>query len=101
MQTQRYIELQCSNNKTIKVDTFENLNILFDFDQNYQPESLTNNQEFMSDGLKNSSVHKLSEITNKQNNNNNNVELPKINIKTLTEYPQCNVNFKLPVNYIK
>ena len=41
------------------------------------------------------------QINQATNSTLNKIELPKVNIETLDEYPICYTEYKLPPNYVK
>ena len=111
LNTQKYVEIHNHNKKTTIIDTFENIGLIYNetlednltengYNANQVTDADDNNKLELTKDL--NSNQKLIEVTNKSKPNNpNNIELPKINIETLKEYPICYTNYKLPINYIK
>jgi hypothetical protein len=100
---QKFIELANYNNKNITIDTSENIGLIFDEKLNLNGDSCS--EKSGSSSLKSSDANtvKLADFTNrtKAPSNQSAIELPKVNIETLHDYPICYSNYKLPVNYIK
>jgi hypothetical protein len=99
---QKFIELTNYNNKTITIDTSENIGLIFDEKLNLNGDTCSEKSDSSSLPSKNDDV-KLADYTNRNKAPNNQpaIDLPKVNIETLQDYPICYTSYRLPVNYIK
>jgi bromodomain and PHD finger-containing protein 1 len=122
-QSNKFAEIT-NQNKIFKLNTYEQIDLLYNIpicqeltecnndnmnnnnnnDNNNNSNDICVHQNNVFDRLltKQSDQFKIQQIQQKQLNDKIMSELPKVNIRTMQDYPQCfQVDYKLPENYIK